>query len=197
MEVSYDDGRRFEFSFEFLRVFLPSAEVRGPWNRSGGSPARQARRGYRAHRTVGNYAIKPVFSDGRDSGLYSWDYLYDLGENHDDLWQTYLLRLAEAGGAGIRPMQPLRLLPTWRLRTSSLIQWRTAGTAPSTFRSHPEMNDKTTHFGFQKVAESEKEQGKKVFSSVASSYDDERLDVFRSSPLCGRPSPCRLRVSAW
>lgn len=99
MEVSFDDGQRFEFSFEFLRVFSPSAEVRG--HGIGQEVLQLGKRDVEITRVepVGNYAIKPVFSDGHDSGLYSWDYLYDLGQNHDDLWQTYLLRLAEAGGS--------------------------------------------------------------------------------------------------
>ncbi|MBN8282559.1 DUF971 domain-containing protein [Zoogloea sp.] len=99
MEVSFDDGQRFEFSFEFLRVFSPSAEVRG--HGIGQEVLQLGKRDVEITRVepVGNYAIKPVFSDGHDSGLYSWDYLYDLGQNQDDLWQTYLLRLAEAGGS--------------------------------------------------------------------------------------------------
>jgi hypothetical protein len=76
---------------------------------------------------VGNYAIKPVFSDGHDSGLYSWDYLYDLGENHDDLWQTYLLRLAEAGGSRDPAEQaPVTAPHRRRLRSPSLIVARHA-----------------------------------------------------------------------
>ena len=99
MEVSFDDGQRFEFSFEFLRVFSPSAEVRG--HGIGQEVLQLGKRDVEITRVepVGNYAIKPVFSDGHDSGLYSWDYLYDLGQNHDDLWQTNLRRLAEACGS--------------------------------------------------------------------------------------------------
>ena len=106
MEVSFDDGRHFEFSFEFLRVFSPSAEVRG--HGVGQEVLQLGKREVDITRVepVGNYAIKPVFSDGHDSGLYSWDYLYELGENHDDLWQTYLLRLTEAGGSRDPAQQP-------------------------------------------------------------------------------------------
>ena len=106
MEVSFNDGRHFEFSFEFLRVFSPSAEVRG--HGVGQEVLQLGKREVDITRVepVGNYAIKPVFSDGHDSGLYSWDYLYELGENHDDLWQTYLLRLTEAGGSRDPAQQP-------------------------------------------------------------------------------------------
>ena len=106
MEVSFNDGRHFEFSFEFLRVFSPSAEVRG--HGVGQEVLQLGKREVDITRVepVGNYAIKPVFSDGHDSGLYSWDYLYELGENHADLWPTYLLRLTEAGGSRDPAHQP-------------------------------------------------------------------------------------------
>lgn len=106
MEVSFDDGKRFEYSFEFLRVYSPSAEVRG--HGPGQEVLQLGKRDVDIVRVepVGNYAIRPVFSDGHDSGLYSWDYLYEIGENRDDLWQTYLLRLAEAGGSRDPADQP-------------------------------------------------------------------------------------------
>ncbi|KAB2970491.1 DUF971 domain-containing protein [Zoogloea sp.] len=106
MEVSFDDGRRFEYSFEFLRVYSPSAEVRG--HGPGQEVLQLGKRDVDIVRVepVGNYAIRPVFSDGHDSGLYSWDYLYEIGENRDDLWQTYLLRLSEAGGSRDPADQP-------------------------------------------------------------------------------------------
>lgn len=106
MEVSFDDGKRFEYSFEFLRVHSPSAEVRG--HGPGQEVLQLGKRDVDIVRIepVGNYAIRPVFSDGHDSGLYSWDYLYEIGETHDDLWQTYLLRLAEAGGSRDPADQP-------------------------------------------------------------------------------------------
>lgn len=106
MEVSFDDGKRFEYSFEFLRVYSPSAEVRG--HGPGQEVLQLGKRDVDIVRIepVGNYAIRPVFSDGHDSGLYSWDYLYEIGETHDDLWQTYLLRLAEAGGSRDPADQP-------------------------------------------------------------------------------------------
>ncbi|NML25252.1 gamma-butyrobetaine hydroxylase-like domain-containing protein [Zoogloea dura] len=106
MEVSFDDGKRFEYSFEFLRVYSPSAEVRG--HGPGQEVLQLGKRDVDIVRVepVGNYAIRPVFSDGHDSGLYSWDYLYEIGETRDDLWQTYLLRLAEAGGSRDPADQP-------------------------------------------------------------------------------------------
>ena len=97
LELSFDNGDRFELSFEFLRVFSPSAEVRGH-----GIGQEKLQIGKRdidilSIEPVGNYAIRPVFSDGHESGLYSWDYLYELGLNRDALWQEYLAKLAAAG----------------------------------------------------------------------------------------------------
>ena len=99
MELSFDDGQHFELSYELLRVMSPSAEVRG--HGPGEEVLQLGKRDVDIVRVepVGNYAIRPVFSDGHDSGLYSWDYLYDLGENRDDLWQSYLTRLAAEGGS--------------------------------------------------------------------------------------------------
>lgn len=99
MEVSFDDGSRFSLPFEFLRVYSPSAEVRG--HGPGQEVLQLGKRDVDIVEieAVGNYAIKPVFSDGHDSGLYSWDYLYMLGRDHDMLWQQYLERLERAGGS--------------------------------------------------------------------------------------------------
>ena len=99
MEVAFDDGQRFEFTYEFLRVHSPSAEVRG--HGAGQEVLQLGKRDVDITRVepVGNYAIRPVFSDGHDSGLYSWDYLYDIGERQEDLWQTSLPRLAAEGGS--------------------------------------------------------------------------------------------------
>ena len=99
VELSFDDGQRFELSYEFLRVFTPSAEARG--HAPGQETLQLGKRDVDILRIepVGNYAVRPIFSDGHDSGLYSWDYLYDLGERHDALWQTYLLRLETEGGS--------------------------------------------------------------------------------------------------
>jgi DUF971 family protein len=98
MEISFDDGLRFELSYEFLRVYSPSAEVRG--HGIGQEVLQQGKQDVDIQRVepVGNYAIRPVFSDGHDSGLYSWDYLYEIGTRRDELWQQYLERLAAASG---------------------------------------------------------------------------------------------------
>lgn len=95
LEVSFEGGERFELSYEFLRVFTPSAEARG--HGPGQEVLQVGKRDVGIDRVeaVGNYAIRPVFSDGHDSGLYSWDLLYNLGLNRDQLWQAYLDRLAK------------------------------------------------------------------------------------------------------
>lgn len=97
LEVAFSTGERFELSYEFLRVFTPSAEARG--HGPGQETLQVGKReiGIERIEPVGNYAIKPVFSDGHDSGLYSWDILYNLGRHRDELWQTYLDRLAAEG----------------------------------------------------------------------------------------------------
>ncbi len=99
LEIAFDDGSHFQLPFEFLRVHSPSAEVRG--HGPGQETLQQGKRDVEITdiEPVGNYAIKPSFSDGHDSGLYSWDYLYTLGRDHDPLWQTYLERLAQEGGS--------------------------------------------------------------------------------------------------
>ena len=98
-EISFDNGDRYELSFEFLRVFSPSAEVRG--HGIGQEKLQIGKRDIDILRIepVGNYAIRPIFSDGHDSGLYSWDVLHDLGSQRDELWQAYLERLAAAGAS--------------------------------------------------------------------------------------------------
>ena len=99
VELSFDDGQRFELSYEFLRVFTPSAEARG--HAPGQETLQFGKRDVDILRIepVGNYAIRPVFSDGHDSGLYSWDILYGLGMHRDELWQTYLEQLEQAGAS--------------------------------------------------------------------------------------------------
>lgn len=93
LELSFEDGERFELTYEFLRVFTPSAEARG--HGPGQEVLQFGKRdvGIERIEAVGNYAIRPVFSDGHESGLYSWDLLYNLGKNRDQLWQAYLDRL--------------------------------------------------------------------------------------------------------
>ena len=99
LEVSFTDGRSFRLPCEFLRVFSPSAEVRG---HGPGQEVLQVGKKdvtINAIEPVGTYAVKLVFSDGHDTGLYSWDYLYELGSNQDRLWQQYLERLQRSGGS--------------------------------------------------------------------------------------------------
>jgi DUF971 family protein len=97
LEIAFDDGKRFNLSCEFLRVNSPSAEVRG---HGAGQEILQTGKkdvAIQAVEPVGNYAVKLVFSDGHATGLYSWDYLYSLGVDHDTLWKAYLDRLDQAG----------------------------------------------------------------------------------------------------
>jgi len=99
MELTYADGRRFELSYEFLRIYSPSAEVRGH------GPGQEVLQSGKKEvdivgvEPVGSYAIQPQFSDGHDTGIYSWDYLYELGVNRDRMWAEYLQRLAAAGAS--------------------------------------------------------------------------------------------------
>ena len=99
LEISFDNGDRFELTHEFLRVFSPSAEVRG--HGIGQEKLQIGKRDVEIVRIepVGNYAIRPIFSDGHESGLYSWDILYGLGSHRDELWQAYLDQLSEAGAS--------------------------------------------------------------------------------------------------
>lgn len=99
LELTYEDGQHFQISFEFLRVFTPSAEARG--HGPGQETLQIGKRDVDILRIepVGNYAIRPVFSDGHDSGLYSWDVLYGLCLHHDELWQAYLDLLTKAGAS--------------------------------------------------------------------------------------------------
>lgn len=99
MEISFADGKRFELPYEFLRVYSPSAEVRG---HGPGQEVLQIGKkdiDITAIEPVGSYAVQPRFSDGHDSGLYSWDYLYEIGLAKDELWQQYLARMKEAGAS--------------------------------------------------------------------------------------------------
>jgi DUF971 family protein len=97
LEVSFDDGARFRLPCEYLRVYSPSAEVRG---HGPGQEVLQIGKeavNITTIEPVGRYAVKLVFDDGHATGLYSWDILYELGVNQEANWQTYLDRLARAG----------------------------------------------------------------------------------------------------
>jgi DUF971 family protein len=112
LEVSFDDGTEYALSFEYLRVYSPSAEVQG---HGPGQETLQIGK----HQVVitkvvpvGHYAVRLVFDDGHDSGLFTWQYLHDLGRDHAKNWQRYLDRLADLGiayptvGSGSADRQP-------------------------------------------------------------------------------------------
>ncbi len=102
LEIAFADDKRFSLPFELLRVYSPSAEVRG---HGPGQEVLQIGKkdvDITQIEPVGSYAVQLVFSDGHDSGLYSWDHLYNLGVNQDSMWTHYLQRL-EAAGASREP----------------------------------------------------------------------------------------------
>ena len=99
LEIAFDDGKRYNLPCEYLRVFSPSAEVRG--HGPGQEVLQVGKRAVeiKAIEPVGVYAVKLVFSDGHDTGLYSWEYLYELGEKQESSWKSYLARLEQAGAS--------------------------------------------------------------------------------------------------
>jgi DUF971 family protein len=99
LEIVFSDGRSFRLPYEYLRVFSPSAEVRG--HGPGQEVLQVGKRAVdiRALEPVGSYAVQPQFSDGHNTGIYSWDYLYELGENQEKYWSQYLEKLAAAGAS--------------------------------------------------------------------------------------------------
>ena len=104
LEVSFADGQSFRIPFELMRVYSPSAEVKG--HGPGQEVLQTGKRevGVIDLASVGNYAVQPTFSDGHDSGIFSWDYLYMLGSQQDDLWARYQQRLQAAGVERDAPM---------------------------------------------------------------------------------------------
>ena len=99
LEIEYSDGKLFKLPFEMLRVYSPSAEVRG--HGAGQEVLQVGKREVDVSQfdPVGHYALLPRFSDGHDTGIFSWDYLYWLGANQSELWQQYLDRLLAAGAS--------------------------------------------------------------------------------------------------
>lgn len=99
LEIAFADGRSFRLPYEFLRVHSPSAEVRG--HGPGQEVLQTGKRNVeiRTLEPVGSYAVQPQFSDGHNTGIYSWDYLYELGESQEQLWADYLRKLAAAGAS--------------------------------------------------------------------------------------------------
>jgi DUF971 family protein len=97
LEIAFEDGARYRFPFEFLRVYSPSAEVRG--HGPGQEVLQVGKQDVNLIEVapVGSYALKLTFDDEHDSGLYTWDYLYELGKNQDARWRDYLRQMEEAG----------------------------------------------------------------------------------------------------
>ena len=104
LEIGFSDGRAFRIPFELMRVYSPSAEVQG--HGPGQEVLQTGKREVllTALEPVGNYAVQPTFSDGHDTGIFSWDYLYFLGSQEAELWQKYEERLAQAGASRDEPM---------------------------------------------------------------------------------------------
>ena len=97
LEVAFDDGSRFELRFEYLRVYSPSAEVLG---HGPGQETLQLGKHdvvIKSVEPIGNYAVRLVFDDGHDTGLYTWDYLHELGSTYAEKWLRYLERVAKLG----------------------------------------------------------------------------------------------------
>jgi DUF971 family protein len=104
LEVRFSDGAHFRIPFELMRIYSPSAEVQG--HGPGQEVLQTGKRevGLSGLAPVGNYAVQPTFSDGHDSGIFSWDYLYFLGAQQEQLWAQYEARLVQAGVARDDPM---------------------------------------------------------------------------------------------
>jgi DUF971 family protein len=97
LEIAFSDGARFRIPFELLRIYSPSAEVQGHGPGQEVLQSGKRKVDLLALEPVGNYAVQPRFSDGHESGIYSWDYLYFLGSQQERLWQDYAQRLKIAG----------------------------------------------------------------------------------------------------
>lgn len=112
LEITFSDGAVFRLPFELLRVYSPSAEVQGhgPGQETLQTGKREV--GIVSLEPVGHYALKPTFSDGHDTGLFTWDYLHELGSTQDELWARYETRLAEAGADRDTPMPGKASKPT-------------------------------------------------------------------------------------
>jgi DUF971 family protein len=111
LEVSFSDGAEFRLPFELMRIYSPSAEVQG--HGPGQEVLQTGKRDVEltALEPVGNYAVQPTFSDGHDTGIYSWDYLYFLGAQQEQLWADYERRLKDAGVERDAPM-PQKAAPS-------------------------------------------------------------------------------------
>ena len=100
LEIRFDDGAHFELPFEYLRVFSPSAEVKGHGLGEGVLQLGKQLVGISSVEPIGNYALRLLFDDGHNTGLYSWTLLYDLGTNRERNWNRYLERCEEERAAG-------------------------------------------------------------------------------------------------
>ena len=110
LELAYADGKSWQLSCEYLRVFSPSAEVQGHGEGQDVLQVGKINVAIKAIEAVGNYAIKLVFDDGHDSGIYTWEYLRELGEKQEENWNDYLSRMDEAGQARDPDVSVVRLL---------------------------------------------------------------------------------------
>jgi DUF971 family protein len=99
LEIHFDDGSRYALSFEYLRVFSPSAEVKGHGGGEGILQVGKQQVGLTSVEPVGSYALRLLFDDGHNTGLYSWRLLHELGRDQEVNWARYLQRCAEAGSA--------------------------------------------------------------------------------------------------
>lgn len=97
LDIRFDDGSHFELPFEYLRVYSPSAEVRGHGPGQETLQLGKHNVNIKAVEPTGHYAVRLVFDDGHDSGLYTWDYLHELGREREQKWRQYLNRLQELG----------------------------------------------------------------------------------------------------
>ena len=104
LEIAFSDGATFKIPFELMRIYSPSAEVQG--HGPGQEVLQTGKRDVNVVELepIGNYAVKPVFSDGHESGLFTWDYLYHLGADQSQLWDDYERRLKAAGALRDAPM---------------------------------------------------------------------------------------------
>ncbi len=111
LDIAFDDGAAYSLPFEYLRVYSPSAEVRG--HGAGQEVLQLGKRevGVSGLEPVGNYAVQPIFTDGHDTGLYTFEYLHKLGSEQAALWQDYLQRLADAGFPGDSGREPGAAIP--------------------------------------------------------------------------------------
>jgi len=109
LELEYEGGEHHSLSFEYLRVYSPSAEVKGHGPGQEVLQTGKLNVNITAVKPVGNYALQLVFDDGHDTGLYSWPYLYELCTQHEQWWQVYLERMAEAGTSRDPDVQVLKL----------------------------------------------------------------------------------------